>query len=153
MAVVTICSDFGAQKNKVWHCFHCFPIYFPWSDGTRSSFSECWVLSQLFHTPLSPSPLISVSMSSSGSLLRLHFLVWFFHKKFIHPDICRLQPMNHVGEAPISICKVSTTVQLTRSKCCLHHFQIENMGCPEFSSRKVHGLAGLVPPSNCWQSH
>jgi len=19
----------------VWHCFHCFPIYFPWSDGTR----------------------------------------------------------------------------------------------------------------------
>ena len=30
-----ICSDFGAQKNKIWHCFHCFPIYFPWSDGTR----------------------------------------------------------------------------------------------------------------------
>ena len=44
MAAVTICSDFGAQKNKVWHCFHCFPIYFPWSDGTRSLFSECWVL-------------------------------------------------------------------------------------------------------------
>ena len=22
-------------RNKVWHCFHCFPIYFPWSDGTR----------------------------------------------------------------------------------------------------------------------
>ena len=21
-------------KNKVWHCFHCFPIYFPWSGGT-----------------------------------------------------------------------------------------------------------------------
>ena len=21
-------------KNKVWHCFHCFPIYFPSSDGT-----------------------------------------------------------------------------------------------------------------------
>ena len=34
MAEITICSDFGAQKNKVWHCFHCFPIYFPWSDGT-----------------------------------------------------------------------------------------------------------------------
>ena len=35
MAAVTICSDFGAQKHKVWHCFHYFPIYFPWSDGTR----------------------------------------------------------------------------------------------------------------------
>ena len=22
-------SDFGAQKNKVSHCFHCFPIYLP----------------------------------------------------------------------------------------------------------------------------
>ena len=34
MAAVTICSDFGAQENKVCQCFHCFPIYFPWSDGT-----------------------------------------------------------------------------------------------------------------------
>ena len=33
MAAVTICSDLGAPKNKVWYCFHCFPIYFPWSDG------------------------------------------------------------------------------------------------------------------------
>ena len=33
MAAVTICSDFGAPQNKVWHCFHWFPIYFPWSDG------------------------------------------------------------------------------------------------------------------------
>ena len=22
-------------KNKVWHCFHCLPIYFPCNDGTR----------------------------------------------------------------------------------------------------------------------
>ena len=22
-------------KTKVWHCFHCFPIHFPWSDRTR----------------------------------------------------------------------------------------------------------------------
>ena len=35
MAAVTICSDFGAQENKVSHCFHCFPIYLPWSDGNR----------------------------------------------------------------------------------------------------------------------
>ena len=32
---VTICSDFGAPQNKVCHCVHCFPIYLPWSDGTR----------------------------------------------------------------------------------------------------------------------
>ena len=22
-------------KNKVSHCFHCFPVYLPWNDGTR----------------------------------------------------------------------------------------------------------------------
>ena len=32
---ITICSDFGAQENKVFHCFCCFSIYLPWSDGTR----------------------------------------------------------------------------------------------------------------------
>ena len=45
MAAVTICSDFGAQKNKVWHCFHCFPIYFPWSDGTKCHDLIFWMLS------------------------------------------------------------------------------------------------------------
>ena len=37
MAAVTICSDFGARKNTVYHCFHfppCFP-YLTWSDVTR----------------------------------------------------------------------------------------------------------------------
>ena len=35
MAAVTIYNDFGAQEKKVCHCFHCFPIYLPCSDGTR----------------------------------------------------------------------------------------------------------------------
>ena len=34
VAAVTICSDCAVQENKVSHCFHCFPIYLPWSDGT-----------------------------------------------------------------------------------------------------------------------
>ena len=34
MAVVTVHSDFGAQENKIRHCFHFSPIYLPWSDGT-----------------------------------------------------------------------------------------------------------------------
>ena len=69
MAAVTICSDFGAQENKVCHCFHCFPIYLPWSDGTRLHdlrFFECWVLSQRFDSLLSLSP-----RGSSVSLLFL----------------------------------------------------------------------------------
>ena len=60
MAAVTICNDFGAPKSKVSHCFHCFPTYLPWSDGTR-----CWVLSQLFHFP--------ILLSSRGFLVLLHW--------------------------------------------------------------------------------
>ena len=54
----------------VCHCFHCFSIYLPWSDGTGckdlSFLSECWVLSQLFQSPL--------SLSSRGFLVPLNFL-------------------------------------------------------------------------------
>ena len=52
MAAVTICSDFGAPQNKVWLCFHCFPMKW-WDKMPWSSFSECWDLSQLFHSLLS----------------------------------------------------------------------------------------------------
>ena len=95
MAAVTICSDFGAQKNKVSHCFHCFPVYLPWSDRTRChdlhflmlSFKPAFSLSHphhkalnqayrwysvstfifihLFHTP------ISISFHSSVQFSRL----------------------------------------------------------------------------------
>ena len=45
MAVVTICSDFGAPQNKVCHTFHCFPIYSPWIDGTGCLDLRFWMLS------------------------------------------------------------------------------------------------------------
>ena len=32
MAVVTIWSDFGAQENKICHCFHSSPIYLTFHD-------------------------------------------------------------------------------------------------------------------------
>ena len=45
MAAITIWSDFGAPKNKVWCCFHCFPIYLPWSDGRDAMTLVFWMLS------------------------------------------------------------------------------------------------------------
>ena len=83
MASVTICSDFGGQENKVCHCFHCFPIYLPWSDGTR-----CHDLRFLnvefkpvFHSPLSlslrlfSSSLLSVIRVVSSAYMRLLILL------------------------------------------------------------------------------
>ena len=42
MAAVAVCSDFGAQENKICYHFPFFPIYLPWIDGT-----ECHDLSFL----------------------------------------------------------------------------------------------------------
>ena len=66
MAAVTICSVWS-PKIKACHCFHSFPIYLPWSDGTGCHDSFLNVpLSQLFHSPL--------SLSSRGSSVLFHFL-------------------------------------------------------------------------------
>ena len=37
MVAITICNDFGAQENKICHCFHFFPFYLPLSDRTGSN--------------------------------------------------------------------------------------------------------------------
>ena len=67
MAAVTICSDSGAQKNKVWHCFHCFPIYLPWSDGTDAMIFIFWMLS--FKPTFSLSSFTFIKRLFSSSLL------------------------------------------------------------------------------------
>ena len=64
MAAVTICSDFWAQKNKVSHCFHCFPIYLPWSDAMILVF---WTLS--FKPTFSLSSFTFIKSLFSSSLL------------------------------------------------------------------------------------
>ena len=46
MAVVTICSDSGAQKEKICHYFHFSPFYLLWSDGTAChNLLVFWMLS------------------------------------------------------------------------------------------------------------
>ena len=45
MTTDTIHSDFGAQENKVCHCFHCFPIYLSWSDESDAMILVFWMLS------------------------------------------------------------------------------------------------------------
>ena len=70
MSAATVCSDFGAQENKVCHYFHFFPFYLPLSNERYchdiSFFKKKLVLRRLFHFPPSP--------SSRSSLVPLHFL-------------------------------------------------------------------------------
>ena len=96
MAVILDYSDFGAQENRICHCFHFFPFYLSWSDETRChdlSFLNVEFSASFFHSPLPP--------SSKGFLVCLHFLplewyhlhiwdCWYFSQKswfqlVIHP--------------------------------------------------------------------
>ena len=81
MAAVIICSDFGAPQNKACHCFHCFPIYLPWSEGPGCHDLSCLnaeFLSQLFHSPTFIkrlfSSLVSLRVTLSAYLRLLIFL-------------------------------------------------------------------------------
>ena len=61
----SIHSDFGAQENKVYHCFHFSPHLFAmkwWDRMPWPLFFDCWVVRQLFHSPL---PYIHMSNSTS----------------------------------------------------------------------------------------
>ena len=90
MAAVTIHSESGVQENKICHCFHFFPFYWPWSDGMPwSSLSECWVLSQLFSLSsftfinrLFSSSLLSATRGVSSAYMRLTKLVPFNNGNF-----------------------------------------------------------------------
>ena len=79
-------------KNKVCHCFYFFPVYLPWSDGTGCH--ERWVLSQTFHSPVSPSwrgPLVPPHFLPL-ELYHLHIWgCWYFSwqswfQYMLHPD-------------------------------------------------------------------
>ena len=79
MAEFTICSDFGAPKNKVSHCF---PIYLPWSDRTGChdlsflSFKPTFSLSSFTFIKrlFSSSSLSAIRVVSSANLRLLIFL-------------------------------------------------------------------------------
>ena len=45
MAAVTDCSDFWAQEKQICLCFHFFPFYLPWIDGTGCHDLSFWMLS------------------------------------------------------------------------------------------------------------
>ena len=67
MAAITICSDFGAQKNKVSHCFHCFPMYLTWRDRLDAMTLVFKMLS--FKPTFSPSSFTFIKRLFSSSSL------------------------------------------------------------------------------------
>ena len=89
MAAVTICSDFGAQKNKVWHCFHCFPIYiytqrlkFLMADNQLFA-RNFWIFMTKFQRHLNRLGLILIDDSSGFESFEKHINVGKYFKYFL----------------------------------------------------------------------
>ena len=61
-AAISICSDFGVPQNKVWHCLHCFPIYFPCIGAAAAKLRQSC-----------PTLCNSIEGSPPGSSLSLRF--------------------------------------------------------------------------------
>ena len=81
---VTICSDFGAQENRV--CFNCFPIYLLWSYGTGCHDLHFWMLS--FKTAFSLSSFTFIKMLFSfSSLSAIRVVSSVYLKLFIFPPV------------------------------------------------------------------
>ena len=86
MAAITICSYFGAPQNKVCHCFHCFPIYLPWSHevmGPDAMILVSWMLNFKPTFSLSSFTFIKrlVSFSSLSATSVVSSAYWYFSQK------------------------------------------------------------------------
>ena len=119
MTAVTICSDFGAPKYKVSHCFHCFPIYFPWSDGTRCqdlsflsflsflkptfSLSSFTFIKRLFSSSL----LSAIRVISPGYMRLLRFL-----PAILIPAYASSSPAFHMMYSAYKLNKQGDNIQL-----------------------------------------
>ena len=86
MAAVTICSNFGAQENKVSHCFHCFPSICHEVMGLDAIILVFWMLSFMPVFSFSSFTFIKKLFSSSslsaikGCYLRI-WGYWYFSKQ------------------------------------------------------------------------
>ena len=65
--------------NKVWHCFHRFPIYFPWSGGTR-----CHDLSFLNVEPTFSLSCVTFIKRLFSSFSLPAILYYIFDSKFVN---------------------------------------------------------------------
>ena len=95
MAAVTVCSDFGAPQNKVYYCFHCFPIYFYEVMGPDAMIVVFWMLSfkptfslssfTYIKRLFSSSSLSAIRVVSSAYLRLLKFLLAILIPLVLHP--------------------------------------------------------------------
>ena len=120
MAAITICSDLGAPKNKVWYCFLCFPIYLLWNVRTGCHNLSFLYVKPAFSLPsftfikrlLSSSSLSAIRVISSAYLRLLIFLLTTLISAYdsISPAVLWMQTHN-MRDAKSRGCSDSCKIQ------------------------------------------
>ena len=116
MAAVTIHSGFGAPQNKVWHCFHCFPIYLPWSHGTRCHDLSFWMLSFKPNFSLSSFTFIKrlfsySSLSAISVVLSVYMRLLTFLPANLIPACASSSPAFHMMYSACKLNKQGDNIQ------------------------------------------
>ena len=104
MPVITICSNFGAQKNKISHCFHCFPIYLHIGDSIYFSSSDLFhriIISRSIHVTANGIILFSFQFSSVELVSCVHSL-WPYELQHAQPPCPSPTPGVHSDSCPSS---------------------------------------------------
>ena len=149
MAAITICSDFGTQGNSL-SLFPLFPHLFVmkwWDRMPRSRFFKCWVLGQLFHSPVftfikrffSSSSLSALRVVSSADLRILIFLPAMLDSSILHESPSFLRGLNHLSIHCIRIVVLiwaSCVIHSSLSWCRNHHYTISQGGSHTLHSAK-----------------
>ena len=144
MAAITICSDFGTQENKTCHCFHFFPLYLPWSGGTRCrdlSFLNVDFQARFFQSPLSHSSRGSLVLPILGLIPASCFLLWHVTVCISYMLLCSTQPPNQVTWNDDSL--YVTVLCLLKQLCYSHVGSLVQW-------RSTGQLAGVWAPLCSW---
>ena len=119
MAAVTICSDFGAPQNWVCHYFHCFPIYLPWSDGTRCHDTSFWMLNfkPTFSLPCFTfiKRLFSSSLSATRVVSSIYLRLLIFLLATLIPACASSSPAFHMMYSAYKLNKQGNNIQPWRT--------------------------------------
>ena len=155
MAAVTV-TVISEPKKIVCHCFHFFPIYLPWSDGTRChdlSFLKHWILSQVFDSLTLMERLFSVSSLFPIKVVSSAYLKLFVFFLAILIPACdsfsSVQSLSHVLLfATPWIATRQASLSITNSGSSLKLTSIESvMPSSHLILRRALLLLPPIPPS------
>ena len=83
MAAVTICSDFGAQKNKVSHCFCCFPIHYRGMECKNRKSRNTWSNRQIWPWNMNEAGQMLIEFCQENALV-IAYTLFQQHKRRLY---------------------------------------------------------------------